>query len=95
MTLHAAVSGQGIGSALLEALETIAVHAGCRRVWLITTNDNTDALRFYQRRGFRIVSIDPGAVARARATLKPSIPTVGEHGINLRDELLLERDIEG
>ena len=64
--------------------------SGARRLWLITTNDNVDALRFYQRRGFRLVRVHAGAVDRSRAALKPGIPEAGDHGIPLRDELELE-----
>lgn len=90
-TLYAAESWRGIGSALVEAAIDLARADGCERVWLVTTNDNVDALRFYQRRGFRLVELHPGAVDMSRATLKPSIPEVGEHGIPLHDELVLER----
>ena len=82
---------KGVGTALLTAVEGIARDAGVERTWLVTTNDNVDALRFYQRRGFRLVSVDPGAVDRSRGTLKPAIPVVGDYGIPLRDELILER----
>ena len=47
----------GIGSRLLERVIEVARDAGSRRVWLTTTNDNLDALRFYQRRGFRLQSL--------------------------------------
>jgi hypothetical protein len=67
------------------------LRVGCRRPWLVTTNDNLDALRFYQRRGFRLAEPHDGAVDRSRETLKPSIPEVGEYGIPIRDELVLER----
>ncbi|MFF5052519.1 hypothetical protein ACFY1S_04950 [Micromonospora sp. NPDC000663] len=50
---------------------------------------NLRALRFYQRRGMRLVAVDRGAVDRARR-LNPQIPLVGEHGIPLHDELVLE-----
>ena len=93
LTLHAAVPGRGVGTALLEAVEAVAVASGRRRLWLVTTKGDTNALRFYQRRGFRIVRVDPGAVDRARATVKPSIPPVGDHGIPIRDEILLEKRI--
>jgi Acetyltransferase (GNAT) family len=36
---------------LLAAVAEEAVRRGARRLWLITSNDNLDALRFYQRRG--------------------------------------------
>ena len=90
-TLYTAASGRGIGSALMESAVTTARVAGCARIWLVTTNDNVDALRFYQRRGFRLAELHPGAVDHSRATLKPSIPEVGDHGIPLHDELVLER----
>ena len=77
----------GVGTALLDAVKREL--AGQGRLWLVTTNDNLDALRFYQRRGFALVALRPGAVALSR-TLKPSIPAVGAFGIPLRDELELE-----
>ena len=89
--LYAAASWRGIGSALIEAAVDLARVDGCDRLWLVTTNDNVDALRFYQRRGFRLIELHQGAVDESRATLKPSIPEVGDHGIPLRDELVLER----
>ncbi|MGH9227510.1 MAG: GNAT family N-acetyltransferase [Acidimicrobiales bacterium] len=78
----------GVGTSLLEALEA---RTRAQRLWLVTTNDNLDALRFYQRRGFRITEIRPGAVDEARRTLKPSISDVGGFGIPIRDEIVLER----
>lgn len=91
LTLHAAERFGGAGTALLDAVRAVAREAGCTRLWLITTNDNVDALRFYQRRGFRLGAVHVGAVDDARARLKPQIPAVGDHGIPLRDELELER----
>ncbi len=90
-TLYAAQSLRGIGSALFDAALDAARAAGCDRVWLVTTNDNVDALRFYQRRGFRLAELHAGAVDVSRSTLKPSIPEIGDHGIALHDELVLER----
>ncbi|MER7440932.1 GNAT family N-acetyltransferase [Micromonospora avicenniae] len=89
VSLVAAVPGGGAGTTLLEAAASTARAAGLHRLWLITTNDNLRALRFYQRRGLRLVGVDPGAVDRARR-LKPEIPFVGEDGIPLHDELTLE-----
>ena len=63
--------------------------AGCTRLRVVTTNDNVDALRFYQRRGFRMARLRPGAVDRSRALLKPTIPETGDYGIPLSDELEL------
>ena len=88
VSLNAAAAGRGVGTALLAAVEAAARAAGCRRVRLITTNDNLDALGFYQRRGYRLVAFRPGAVDEVRR-LKPAIPAVGDHGIPLHDELEL------
>ncbi len=94
LTLHAVRQWAGAGTALVAAARTLARAIGARRLWLITTNDNTDALRFYQRRGFRLARVDAGAVDRSRATLKPAIPEIGLHGILIRDELELEMDVD-
>lgn len=80
---------RGVGTALLDALLQAA--RGCERIWLVTTNDNLEALRFYQRRGFVLSTLRPGAVDEAREQLKPQISMVGQFGIPLRDELELER----
>jgi N-acetylglutamate synthase-like GNAT family acetyltransferase len=80
---------QGIGGALMEAVIAEAKAQGCRRVWLLTTNDNLLGLKFYQKRGFRLAALYPGAIDTARA-LKPGISLVGESGIPIRDELELE-----
>ena len=93
LTLHAQHRYAGVGTALVEAVVDVARQAGCRRVWVVTTNDNVDAVRFYQRRGFRLTELRPGAVDRSRESLKPEIPPVGEHGIPLRDELELELEL--
>jgi GNAT superfamily N-acetyltransferase len=93
LTLHARRRYVGVGTALLEAVVRAAREAGCRRLWVVTTNDNVDALRFYQRRGFRLAQLRTGAVDASRETLKPEIPRVGTHEIPLRDELELEMTI--
>jgi ribosomal protein S18 acetylase RimI-like enzyme len=80
---------RGIGTALVEAVRDAAAEAGCARLWLITTNDNLDALRFYQRRGFELVAVHRDLRETARR-LKPSIPLIGEYGIPIRDEIELE-----
>ena len=81
----------GAGGALLAAVEQEAARRGVR-AWLITTNDNLEALRFYQRRGWEWVAFHRDAVTAARR-LKPEIPQTGEHGIPIRHELEFERRI--
>jgi GNAT superfamily N-acetyltransferase len=92
ISLDAVEQGRGVGSELLERAVDAARDAGCRRLELITTNDNLRAIRFYQRRGLRLVAVHPGAIERSRE-LKPEIPLIGDHGIPLRDELLFGRDL--
>lgn len=93
-SLDSSDAGMGIGSALLDSVIWAASEAGCDRVWLITTNDNLNALGFYQKRGFRLAMIYPGAVDIARM-VKPSIPLVGESGIPIHDEIELELYLRG
>jgi ribosomal protein S18 acetylase RimI-like enzyme len=89
VTIDALVEGQGIGTALLRAVEEVARAQGCRRLRLVTTNNNLRALLFYQRAGFRLVALVPGAVEESRK-LKPSIPELDAAGLPIRDELHLE-----
>lgn len=88
VTLNATPTGTGIGTALLDGLRARAVRHDVRRLWLVTTNDNTHALRFYQRYGFDLCALHRDAVTEAR-TLKPAIPRQHD-GIPLRHELRLE-----
>ncbi|MCW3008908.1 MAG: hypothetical protein JWP17_3534 [Solirubrobacterales bacterium] len=94
VTLDAFTSGQGAGAALLQEVADRARAAGCKRLWLITTNDNLRALAVYQRHGLRIVAVHRGAVDHARRQ-KPSIPLIGDHNIPVHDELELELDLTG
>jgi len=89
VSLDSRVEGAGIGTALLDAVADAARQAGCIRLWLITTNDNTRALRFYQRRGFVLAAIHRDAIAESRR-IKPSISQIGIDGIPIRDEIELE-----
>ena len=93
LTLHAGLRGNGVGTALVEAVHEAAAEAGCTRLWVVTTNDNLDALRFYQRRGFRLDRLRPGEVDASREHLKPEISTYGDYGIPLRDEIELVTDL--
>jgi len=90
VTLDSVREGLGVGTALLEATEGAARQAYCRRLWLVTTNDNLRALRFYQRRGFHLAVVHRNAVNLSRG-IKPQIPLVGDHGIPIRDEIELDR----
>lgn len=80
---------KGIGTALVNSVITFAKQKGIKRVCLVTTNDNLNALGFWQKRGFKLVKICPNAMEATRR-LKPSLPLIGENNIPLRDEIELE-----
>jgi ribosomal protein S18 acetylase RimI-like enzyme len=92
-TLDSLVEGIGIGSTLVEEVKRVALDQECTRLWLITTNDNVKALRFYQKRGFCLVAVHRNALDQTRR-LKPSLPLTGIDGIPLRDEIELELDLK-
>ncbi|MEV5739247.1 GNAT family N-acetyltransferase [Microbispora rosea] len=89
VTLDSVREGAGAGTALVDAVAGAARAAGVVRLWLVTTNDNLRALRFYQRYGFDLVAVHRDAVAGSRE-LKPSIPEIGLDGIPIRHEIELE-----
>jgi len=89
VTLNSIKTNQGIATNLLEEIKKIAVIKKCKRLWLITTNDNIKVLGFYQRKGFCLKAIYPNAIELSRK-LKPEIPMIGNEGIPIRDEIELE-----
>lgn len=89
VTLSSLREKSGVGTALLDAAVKAIREAGCARAYLTTTNDNVNALRFYQKRGWRLAMLHKGFVDEARKHA-PVIPIVGMHGIRLRDEIELE-----
>lgn len=89
VTLDSECERQGLGTRLINAAVEEARKQNCQRVFLITTNDNLNALGFYQKRGFELVKINRGAVTESRK-IKPSIPLIGMNNIPLRDEIELE-----
>ena len=89
VTLDSLVEGIGIGTALIEAVKQTVLAIGCKRLWLITTNDNLHALGFYQKRGFRLVAVHRNALEQSRK-LKPEIPMMGLGGIPIWDEIEIE-----
>lgn len=93
VTLNSLVEGIGVGSSLIAAVKDVAVSAKCKRLWLITTNDITHALRFYQKQGFVLAALHRNAMEASRR-LKPEIPLIGDDGIPIRDEIELEMHIE-
>lgn len=93
LTLNSLLEGSGIGSSLMLDAIDVARRLACERVWLTTTNDALRAIGFYQRLGFRMVAVNVGAVDEARK-IKPEIPKLGDRGIPVHDEIVLELRIK-
>jgi hypothetical protein len=89
VVLIAIVKRRAVGTRLLTSARSVAEAAKCRRLWLVTTNNNRDALAFYRAMGWKQVAIHRGAAQRARR-LKPELPKVDEHGSPIEDEMELE-----
>jgi len=89
VSLNSLTEIAGVGSLLVDAVKAIAMKSQCRRVWLVTTNDNMQALRFYQRKGFLLSALRLNAIQQSRM-MKPEIPVTGHDGIHIRDEIELE-----
>jgi 2-oxo-4-hydroxy-4-carboxy--5-ureidoimidazoline (OHCU) decarboxylase/GNAT superfamily N-acetyltransferase len=96
LTVHSAVQGIGAGTLLIETALQVAVASDAPRLWLVTTNDNLEAIRFYLRRGMRVAAVHAGAVEVDREQLKPQIPLVNpSNGIAIRDLVELELATDG
>ena len=89
VTLNSLIENKGIGTALINEVLTAAKSAGCKRLWLITTNDDINAIRFYQKKGFDLAAAHINAMDISRK-LKPSIPLIGMDNIPLKHELEFE-----
>lgn len=90
ISLNSEHEKQGVGSSLLYVIENIAKEKNCHSIKAITTNDNLQALKFFQKRGYVISDIVRNAVEESRKT-KPEIPFYSKDGIPIRDEIILEK----
>lgn len=92
MSLDSLEENQGIGTAIINKVIETASELKCIKVKLITTNDNINAIRFYQKRGFDMVRIYHNSLETSRK-IKPSIPMVGEFNIPLKHEIEFEMNL--
>ncbi len=92
LAIYSQIRHRGIGTCLLERLIS-QVRPQVSRIWLVTTNDNLEGLRFFQKRGFHFVRLNPGAMRLVRLK-KSNIPLFGNFGIPLRDMLELEQTLD-
>jgi citrate lyase synthetase len=92
ITINNISDRRGVSLALLEGMMALGRQKGMPILRAYLTNDNTEGMRFFQLRGFRIVAIFPGYVDIMRQ-LKPSLPLKGMHGIPMRDGIELEIEL--
>ncbi|QQE81296.1 GNAT family N-acetyltransferase [Alicyclobacillus sp. SO9] len=93
VSINAIRAGLGVGTQLLRGVENAARLPGSSKVWIITSNDNLDAMKFYQRRGYRMTQIYVGAIDNARLQ-KETIPRIGNYGIEIHDEIELAKPLK-
>ena len=91
-SLDSLQENQGIGSELVETVIHEAKERNLQKIVLITTNDNINAIRFYQKRGFDMAHLFRNAMDISRK-LKPEIPLIGDNSIPLRHEIEFELSI--
>lgn len=89
ISLDSLLEGKGIGTTLINKLLSIAKEANCNKVIVVTTNDNINAIRFYQKRGFDMIRLYHNALDISRK-MKPSIPLIGDNGIPIKHEIEFE-----
>jgi GNAT superfamily N-acetyltransferase len=92
VTLDAFEQGRGHGSRVLAEAERVLASRGVTHIRLVTTNDNTKALGFYVRRGYRLVAIHLDAMDEVYR-VKPGAPRIGNDGVALRDLLELHKEV--
>lgn len=91
-SINALTPGKGIGTALIEKVTEIAKEKRCKTLVVITTNDNPQAVQFYEKNGFTITIVRKNIMDEYRK-LKPGIPLIGNDGIPLTDEIELQKNI--
>ena len=89
VTLNSQIKNIGLATQLINKVIEKAKSLDCKRVWLITTNDNTYAIRFYQKRGFEWVGFYRNSMEESRK-LKPEIPELGDDNISIKHEIEFE-----
>jgi GNAT superfamily N-acetyltransferase len=92
VAVNAFTEVRGVGVALVDAMIEHARALGMVFLRATVSNDNVIALRFYQKRGFRMSALHRGVFDIMRH-IKPSIPERGLDGIPMRDEIELEYEL--
>jgi GNAT superfamily N-acetyltransferase len=87
VVLFSRVESQGVGRALMERARLVAAETG-DRLWLITTNENIRAIRFYQQLGMDLVRLHRNFADVVAA--HKIVPVPQEGGIRFRHGLEFE-----
>jgi DNA-3-methyladenine glycosylase I len=85
VTLHSFRPNRGVGTALLHAVKAVADEKGLR-LWLITTDENLNAIRFYEHRGMTRRAVHHNFVDVVH-TYKPQPTAPGARGSGYRDAI--------
>lgn len=91
-SLDSFIENKGIGTSLINKVEEVAKENKCKKLKLITTNDNIRGIAFYQKRGFTITDIYKNAMETSRK-IKPQIPICAKNGILNKDEIEFQKSI--
>ena len=86
VSLDSIKENEGVGTRLVELVIKQAKELNCKKIWLVTTNDNIKAIYFYQKLGFQMVKVHVNAVAESRK-IKPEIPEIANNGLLIKDEI--------
>ena len=89
ISLNSLRENQGIGTKLVDAVIREAKDRKLKKILVVTTNDNINAIKFYQKRGFDMACLYHNALDLSRK-IKPEIPLIGDHSIPLRHEIEFE-----
>lgn len=89
VTLNSLINNRGLATQLINKVIDKAKINNCERVWLITSNDNAKAIRFYQKRGFEWIGFYKNSMDESRK-LKPEIPELGNDNIPIKHEIEFE-----
>ncbi len=92
ISLDSVHSGRGTGTALVERVKAAAKERGCKKLVVVTTNDNLQAIGFYQKRGFDMARLYHNMMELVRK-YKPQLPEMGANGIPLRHEVEFEMEL--
>jgi len=92
VSLEAFVRGHGYGQKLISAAEKELRRKGVFNIRIITTNDNLQAVKVFQRAGYRLLNIHLNAMDGVRK-VKPGLGATGIDDIPLRDMWELKKTL--